>query len=108
MKKISLKIPRVFRNVFFLIFVIFLIWMIFFDTNSLLTHWELNREINDLEGEKEYYKREIEKDAKEIKELSTEDGLEKFARETYYMKKEDEDIYIIEYEDSLAKQHKDG
>ena len=108
MKKKLFKIPRVFRNVFFLIFVIFLIWMIFFDTNSLLTHWELNSEINDLESEKEYYKREIEKDTKEIKELSTEDGLEKFARETYYMKKEDEDIYIIEYEDSIAKQHKDG
>ena len=108
MKKKLFKIPRVFRNVFFLIFVIFLIWMIFFDTNSLLTHWELNREINDLESEKDYYKREIEKDTKEIKELSTEDGLEKFARETYYMKKEEEDIYIIEDEDSIAKQHKDG
>ena len=58
-------------------------------------------EIDDLETEKEYYKKEIEKDNKVIKELSTQEGLEKFAREEYYMKRENEEIYIIEYEDSL-------
>ena len=41
------------------------------------------------------------KDNKAIKKLSTEEGLEKFAREEYYMKRDNEDIYIIEYEDSL-------
>ena len=46
-------------------------------------------------------KREIEKDNKVIKKLSTEEGLEKFAREEYYMKRDNEEIFIIEYEDSL-------
>ena len=89
------SIPKKFKNAFILIFVVFAIWMLFFDTNSFLTHWELNNDMDELEDEKEYYKREIEKDNKEIKKLSDEEGLEKFAREKYYMKKENEEIYII-------------
>ena len=75
--------------------------MLFIDSNSLIIHGELNEDISDLENEKEYYRKEIEKDNKAIKELSTEEGIERLAREKYYMKKENEDIYIIEYEDSL-------
>jgi cell division protein FtsB len=75
--------------------------MLFFDANSWLIHRELNNDMNALENEKEYYQKEIEKDKKAIKGLSTEEGLEKLAREKYYMKKDNEDIYIIEYEDSL-------
>ena len=75
--------------------------MVFFDTNSLIIHSQYNSDINKLEDEKEYYHKEIEKDQKAIEELSKEDGLETFAREQYYMKKENEDIYIIEYQDSL-------
>lgn len=81
--------------------------MLFIDSNSLLIHRELNEDISDLKHEKEYYKNEIEKDKKAIKELSTEEGIEKLAREKYYMKKENEDIYIIEYEDSLKLETKD-
>lgn len=95
------KYLKPFRNWFILILVFFAIWMLFFDTNSWLIHHELNTDIEALENEKEYYKREIEKDNKAIKKLSTEEGLEKFAREEYYMKKENEEIFIIEYEDSL-------
>ena len=57
--------------------------------------------MDDLENEKEYYQNEIEKDKKAIEELSTEEGIEKLAREKYYLKKDSEEIYIIEYEDSL-------
>jgi cell division protein FtsB len=81
--------------------------MLFIDSNSLLIHRELNEDVTDLEDEKAYYRNEIEKDKKAIKELSTEDGIEKMAREKYYMKKENEDIYIIEYEDSLKLEKKD-
>ncbi|TXE16437.1 septum formation initiator [Psychroserpens burtonensis] len=81
--------------------------MLFFDSNSLLIHQELNEDITDLEDEKDYYRNEIQKDDKAIKELSTEEGIEKMAREKYYMKKENEDIYIIEYEDSLKLKRKD-
>jgi cell division protein FtsB len=101
------QIFKIFKNAFILIIAVFTIWMLFFDTNSFLTHVELNNEIDDLESEKEYYKREIEKDKKEIETLSNDQGLEKFAREKYYMKRDNEEIYIIEYEDSIPKQAKD-
>lgn len=90
-----------FKNIFILIFVGFAIWMLFFDANSWLIHRELNNEIDDLDNERAYYQREIEKDRKAIKELQSDKGTEKMARETYYMKKENEDIFIIEYEDSI-------
>jgi cell division protein FtsB len=89
------------KNIFVIVFVVFAVWMLFIDSNSLLIHRELNQDIEALENEKDYYKKEIEKDKKAIHELSTEEGIEKLAREKYYMKKDNEDIYIIEYEDSL-------
>ncbi|MCF7567759.1 septum formation initiator family protein [Sabulilitoribacter arenilitoris] len=101
------KYLKPFKNWFILILLGFAIWMLFFDTNSWLIHHELNNDIKALEKEKEYYKREIEKDNKTIKKLSTEEGLEKFAREEYYMKRDNEEIFIIEYEDSLKTKKDD-
>lgn len=95
-----------FKNVFLLILIVFSVWMLFFDSNSWFIHNELNNDIEKLEDEKKYYQNEIKKDSKEIKKLSTDDGLEKFGREKYNMKKENEEIYLIEYEDSIAKQKK--
>jgi len=92
---------KYFKNIFIIIFTIFAIWMLFFDANSLIIHNELNGDISDLEDEKEFYLIEIEKDNKELKKLSNDEGLEKFAREEYYMKRDKEEIFIIEYEDSL-------
>ena len=103
----KIKIPKILKNTYLLILIGFAIWMLFVDANSLFIHNDLNNDLNDLEQEKEYYQKEIEKDNKDIKRLSDEEGLEKFAREQYYMKKENEEIYIIEYEDSIAKQEKD-
>ena len=98
---------KYFKNIFLIIFAIFAVWMLFFDANSLLIHNELNNDLNDLEDEKEFYIKEIEKDNKELKKLSTDEGLEKFAREAYYMKRDNEEIYIIEYEDSLKTEKDD-
>ena len=101
------KYLKPFKNLYILIFVVFVVWMLFFDANSWLIHRELNADIDALDHEKEYYQKEIEKDNKSIKELSTEEGTEKMAREKYYMKKVNEDIYIIEYEDSIKNKNKD-
>lgn len=100
------KYLKPFKNVFVLVLIIFSIWMLFFDSNSWFIHNELNEDIEKLEVEKKYYEGEIEKDQKEINELSSEEGIEKYGREHYKMKKVDEDIYLIEYEDSIAKQKK--
>lgn len=100
------KYLKPFKNLYILALIVFAIWMLFFDTHSFLLHRELNEEIEDLENEKRYYQNEMVKDEKAIKELSTKEGVEKMARETYYMKKPNEEIYIIEYEDSIPKKEK--
>jgi len=92
-----------FKNLYIIAVLVFVVWMLFFDTHSYLLHRELNEEIEDLENEKKYYQNEMAKDEKAIKALSTKEGIEKTARETYYMKKPNEEIYIIEYEDSIQK-----
>lgn len=75
--------------------------MSFLDTNSLLIHLELSNEIKKLESQKQYYKSEISRDTNKLKTLKTDFGLEKEAREKYYMKRSNEDIFVIEYYDNI-------
>lgn len=91
----------VLTNIYVLVLTVFVIWMLFFDTNSLLIHMELKKEIKKLEKQQEFLREEIAKDKKVIEKLSDPKELEKFAREQYYLKKKNEEIYLIEYEDSL-------
>ncbi|MEE9349031.1 MAG: septum formation initiator family protein [Flavobacteriaceae bacterium] len=84
------------------VFLVFIIWMLFFDENSYLTHRELDKELNKLETSNDYFEKEIDKDNKVTKELENPKTLEKFARETYKMKKENEEIFLIEF-DTLPK-----
>lgn len=72
--------------------------MLFFDENSYLAHRELNQDINALENQREYYLSEIDKDQQLIEKLNTNIDLERFARETYFMKKANEDIFLIEFD----------
>ena len=89
------NIFKPFKNIFLLVTIIFIVWMLFFDANSWLIQRELNKEIDALNVKKEFYESEISSDKKEIKILQTPEGVEKYAREKYNMKKENEDIYII-------------
>ena len=92
---------KVLSNKYILIGCLFFIWMLFLDSNSWLIHRELNNELQQLDDNKEYYRKEIKTDEKLIKTLEDSVGLEKFAREKYFMKKENEDIYIIEHQNSI-------
>ena len=60
--KYKSRFLKPFKNVFILILFVFIVWMLFFDANSYLIHHELNSDIDALETEKEYYRKEIEKD----------------------------------------------
>ena len=86
-----------------LILALFIIWMLFFDTNSFLIHNELNNDIEALEDNKEFYKEEIKNDKVFIEKMKDSNEIERYAREKYFLKKEKEDIFIIEHEDSLIK-----
>ena len=92
------KVFRFISNKYVLILLVFVVWMIFFDENSLVNHWELDREIDKLEKSNEYYREEIRNDKKVIDNLNDPDSLEKYAREEYKMKKENEEIFLIEYD----------
>ena len=94
---------KIVSNTYVLILILFVIWMIFFDTNSYFIHKELDEDIKGLEENKEYYQNEMDKDKSFIKKMEDSHELEKFAREKYYLKKENEDIYIIEDADSLKQ-----
>ena len=95
------KWVRILSNKYVIILLLFLVWMVFFDTNSYFIHEELNDDINDLEQTKEFYREEIDKDKVFIEKMKDSDEVEKYAREKYYLKRENEDIYIIENEDSI-------
>ena len=91
-------------NLYVLILTIFAVWMLFFDTNSLLIHMELKKEIKKLEKQQEFLREEIAKDREIIERLSDPKELEKFAREEYYLKRKNEEVFLIEFEDSLKRE----
>ena len=91
-------------NKYVWVLLFFSTWMIFLDNYSYFDHRVLNNQIDELEDNKEYYQEEIKKDLENIKKLKNPQQIEKYAREKYYMKKDSEDIYIIEFEgDTIEK-----
>ncbi len=87
---------KIVSNKYFLSFLIFLVWIVFFDQNNWISQWQYKAELDKLTKEKEYYKKQIAKTKKELEELTTNPkSLEKFAREKYLMKKDNEDIFLF-------------
>jgi cell division protein FtsB len=87
------------KNKFFLITVAFVIWMIFFDKNDLFSQYEYHQQLDKLKQDQVFYKTETEKVNKDLDELTSDKAkLEKFAREKYLMKKDNEDIFVIVHE----------
>ena len=82
---------------YLLILLAFMVWMTFLDTNSLLIHAELNREIKKLKNKRNALNEEIFRDKSLIEKLNNLDSLEHYAREKYNLKKDNEDIFIIEF-----------
>ncbi len=91
-------------NKYVWVLLFFSTWMIFLDNYSYFDHRFLDKQIDELEDNAAYYKQEIQKDKENIRQLKNPDQTEKYAREKYYMKKDSEDIYIIQFEgDTIEK-----
>lgn len=90
-------------NRYTLVLIFFIVWMLFLDNQSLWDQRVLNKQIEELEDNKAYYKQEIAKDEQSIKNLKNPGQTERYAREKYYMKKDSEDIYIIDIEEDRVK-----
>ena len=92
-KKLMLKWLK---NKYVVAAIIFTVWICFLDENNLLERFQNLRELRQLKADKLYYQEKIEEDTKRLNELKTDnDNLEKFAREQYLMKKDNEDVYVI-------------
>ncbi|MCS6967679.1 MAG: septum formation initiator family protein [Bernardetiaceae bacterium] len=84
------------NNFYFIFGGLFIIWMLFFDGNNFYNQYQMRKQINQLQQERNYYKANVEQLRREIEELERNPkALEKFAREKYLMKKPQEDIYIV-------------
>jgi cell division protein FtsB len=92
-------ILKILGNRYVIVLAFFIVWMLFLDNTSYMEQRILNKQLNELEDNKKYYQNEIKKDDENIKLLKNPDQIEKYAREKYYMKRDSEDIYIIEFED---------
>jgi len=87
---------KLLKNKYLLTLLIFAAWMIFFDQNSFLSQRKFTKEVNQLEARRKFYTNQneilkIQKDAL----IDNPDNLERLAREKYLMKRDDEDVYII-------------
>jgi len=97
MKERLQRIVKPLRNKYILSISVFLLWLIFFDNHNLIDRLSYYRDIINLKIQKDYYLEKIEVDRQKLNELKTNsENLEKFAREQYLMKKDKEDIYLID------------
>jgi len=94
--KLLRVIFRVLINKYFITTVAFVVWMIFFDSNNLITRNKLQEKLDVLNAEKQFYLQEIRKDSLLTHRLMTDSAqLERYARERYLMKKPNEDLYLV-------------
>lgn len=98
--QIMKRLIDLFRNKYFLATVAFAMWMLFFDKNDMMSQYEYRSQANKLQEEKEYFEKETAQVKKDLNELNTNlNTAEKFAREKYFMKKDNEDVFVIIHEE---------
>jgi len=90
------KLVRLFRNKYLSATVLFVIWIAFFDQTSIIYDVHLTQKEKQLKAQKIYYEKQTLAATEQLKELQTDPAnLEKFAREKYFMKKANEDVYVL-------------
>jgi cell division protein DivIC len=94
------ELPRWVKSRYSITALVFFSWMLLFDQNDVFTQMELRTDLKELEKTREYYKEEIITTNKDLEDLLTnKDNLERFAREKYLMKKDNEEIFVLVYEE---------
>jgi cell division protein FtsB len=90
------RLIDLFKNKYFLVSLAFLVWMVFFDKNDLFSQYQYRQQVSKLKQEREFYQKETDKVKKDLDELTSDPKkLEKFAREKYLMKRDNEDVFVI-------------
>ena len=89
-------LPKPLRNKYLIFFILFIFWIIFLDDYSLINQNQIKSKVDDLKDQKEFYITEFKKDSTELFNLKNDSSKqEKFAREKFLMKKDNEDLFII-------------
>jgi hypothetical protein len=97
-KSLGFFVPLL-RNKYSLSLILFFVWIVFFDTNSLIERTFHLQQVHQLEKDKIFYEEKIREDRAKLEELESNPvNLEKFAREHYLMKKDNEDIFIVDHQ----------
>jgi cell division protein FtsB len=90
------RIPDSLKNKYVISLIVFIIWLAFFDRNDMITQVTGRQKLDKLQQDKEYYTHGIKENQEELDELeSSKTSLEKFAREKYFMKKDNEEVFLI-------------
>ena len=95
--KLLKRIPSYLRNKFILATIGFVVWMLFFDRNDVFTQAQRRGELNQLKRSKEFFEKQIAENRKFSNDLQfNASAIEKYAREKYLMKRDNEDLFIIQ------------
>jgi cell division protein DivIC len=96
--KLLQHIPAWLKNKYLLAIIAFVVWMLFFDDRDVyVTYFRQRHELKALEESKKYYEQQIANTKKELDQLKINTAtIEKYAREKYLMKRDNEDLFIIE------------
>ncbi len=94
--KLLTQIPPILKNKYLLSTIAFLVWMLFFDKNDIFSQLERKSYLNELSKNELHQNVQITETEKELSNLKTSAAtIEKYAREKYMMKKDNEDLFII-------------
>ena len=100
----SFWLLKIIKNKYIIAGVAFVVWILFFDRNDVFTQWERKAELKKLETSKKYYQGEITSIKKELADLDSDpEILEKIAREKFFLKKDNEDVFIVEDSNLIKK-----
>ncbi len=95
------KIPAVFKNKYLLTGIFFLVWMFLFNEKDLVTEFRKKNKLTDLQKSEQHLTEIIKETKKELSQLKTNSQtIEKYAREKYLMKKDNEDLFIFSDKDA--------
>ena len=96
-------------NRYFILTIAFAVWMFFFDQNSFFVHRELDKQIKLLEVDESYFQEHLNTETEKLDQLNSNPAeIERIAREKHFLKKDDEDIFIIEQEKVNKPQKKEN
>ena len=94
-------------NRYFILTIAFAVWMFFFDQNSFFVHRELDKQIKLLEVDESYFQEHLNTETEKLDQLNSNPAeIERIAREKHFLKKDDEDIFIIQQEKVAKPENK--